>query len=57
MSLSNDVQAAFAADGLLSRAVTHFVARSGQTEMAIAVAQAIENAEALFLSGACAAQW
>ena len=47
MSLSNDVQAAFAADGLLSRAVTHFVARSGQTEMAIAVAQAIENAEAL----------
>lgn len=47
MTLSNDVQAAFAADGLLSRAVTHFVARSGQTEMAIAVAQAIENAEAL----------
>ena len=47
MMLSHDVQAAFAADGLLSRAVTHFVARSGQTEMAIAVAQAIENAEAL----------
>lgn len=47
MTLSTDVQAAFAADGLLSRAATHFVARSGQTEMAIAVAQAIENAEAL----------
>ena len=47
MTLSNDVEAAFAVDGLLSRAVTHFVARDGQTEMAIAVAQAIENAEAL----------
>ena len=47
MTLSTDVEAAFAADGLLSRAVTHFVARDGQTEMAIAVAQAIENAEAL----------
>ena len=47
MTLSTDVEAAFAADGVLSRAVTHFVARDGQTEMAIAVAQAIENAEAL----------
>ena len=47
MTLTADVQAAFAADGLLSRAASHFVARSGQTEMAIAVAQAIENAEAL----------
>lgn len=47
MSLSADVKAAFAADGLLSRATHHFVARSGQTEMAVAVAKAIENAEAL----------
>ncbi len=47
MTLSTDVQAAFAADGLLSRAASHFVARSGQIEMAIAVAQAIENSEAL----------
>ena len=47
MTLTADVQAAFAADGLLSRAASHFVARSGQTEMAVAVAQAIENAQAL----------
>ena len=47
MTLSTDVQVAFAADGLLSRATSHFVARIGQTEMALAVAQAIENAEAL----------
>jgi ATP-dependent DNA helicase DinG len=47
MTLSTDVQVAFAADGLLSRATSQFVARSGQTEMALAVAQAIENAEAL----------
>jgi ATP-dependent DNA helicase DinG len=47
MTLSTDVQVAFAADGLLSRATSHFVARSGQTAMALAVAQAIENAEAL----------
>ena len=47
MTLSSDVQAAFAADGLLSRAASHFVPRSGQTEMALAVARAIENAEAL----------
>lgn len=47
MTLSTDVQVAFAADGLLSRAASHFVARSGQTEMALAVAHAIEHAEAL----------
>ncbi len=47
MTLTADVEAAFAEDGLLSRAASHFVARSGQTEMAIAVARAIENAEAL----------
>lgn len=47
MTLTTDVQAAFAAHGPLSRATAHFVARTGQTDMAIAVAQAIENAEAL----------
>lgn len=47
MTLSTDVQVAFAADGLLSRAATQFIARSGQTEMALAVAHAIEHAEAL----------
>lgn len=47
MSLEVEVQAAFSTDGILSRSVDHFVARSGQIEMALAVASAIENAEIL----------
>ena len=47
MNLTIGVQTAFAPDGVLSRAADHFVARSGQLEMALAVAHAIENAEVL----------
>ena len=47
MNLALEVQAAFAPDGVLSRTADHFVARSGQLEMALAVARAIENAEVL----------
>ena len=47
MDLEFQVQEAFAPNGVLSRATEHFVARSGQTEMAIAVARAIENSEVL----------
>ena len=47
MNLALEVDAAFAPDGVLSRAADHFVARSGQLEMALAVARAIENAEVL----------
>lgn len=38
---------AFAAEGALSRAADHFRPRAGQTEMAVAVAQAIERGGAL----------
>ena len=41
------VQAVFEADGVLSRADPHFKPRSGQTEMAVAVAQAISDKQAL----------
>ncbi|MBA4327744.1 MAG: helicase [Polaromonas sp.] len=44
MDLASQVLAAFAPDGVLSRATDHFVPRSGQTDMALAVAQAIEGA-------------
>ncbi len=44
MTLASQVLAAFAPEGVLSRATEHFVPRSGQTEMALAVAQAIEGA-------------
>ncbi|OGB08756.1 MAG: helicase [Burkholderiales bacterium RIFCSPHIGHO2_12_FULL_61_11] len=44
MTLSIEVAAAFAPGGVLSRAAEHFVPRSGQTEMALAVAHAIEGA-------------
>ena len=47
MNLSLEVQAVFAEGGALSRAADQFVARGGQTEMALAVAHAIEHAEAL----------
>lgn len=44
MTLALEVEEAFARGGVLSRAAEHFVPRSGQTEMALAVAQAIEGA-------------
>ncbi|MEO8387231.1 MAG: ATP-dependent DNA helicase [Polaromonas sp.] len=44
MTLAIEVEEAFAAGGVLSRAAEHFVPRSGQTEMALAVARAIEGA-------------
>jgi ATP-dependent DNA helicase DinG len=44
MNLTVEVEEAFAPGGVLSRAAEHFVPRSGQTEMAVAVAQAIEGA-------------
>ncbi|MES2051361.1 MAG: DEAD/DEAH box helicase, partial [Pseudomonadota bacterium] len=47
MSLELEVEEAFAPNGMLSRAADQFVARSGQTEMALAVARAIEDSEAL----------
>ena len=47
MNLELEVQEAFAPHGMLSRAADQFVARSGQTEMALAVARAIENPEVL----------
>ena len=47
MDLAREVRAAFAVDGPLCRAADRFVARAGQIDMAVAVATAIENAEAL----------
>ena len=47
MTLSAPVLEAFAAGGALSRAAEHFQPRPGQTEMALAVAQAIEEGGAL----------
>lgn len=47
MNLELEVREAFAPHGVLSRAADQFVARSGQTEMALAVARAIENPEVL----------
>jgi ATP-dependent DNA helicase DinG len=44
MNLDFEVEAAFAPGGVLSRAETHFLPRAGQTEMALAVARAIEGA-------------
>ncbi|HAL37852.1 MAG TPA: helicase [Polaromonas sp.] len=44
MNLAYEVEEAFALGGVLSRAAEHFVPRSGQTEMALAVARAIEGA-------------
>src|SRR4051812_50175234 len=43
MSLQDPVREAFAGGGVLSRAADHFRPRTGQTEMAVAVASAIEN--------------
>lgn len=47
MSLIAEVEAAFAAEGLLSRAAGHYRERDGQTRMALAVAQTIEQGGAL----------
>ena len=47
MSLSSEVEQAFSPEGVLSRTTAHFVARSGQKEMALAVSQAIEGGYAL----------
>ena len=47
MMLVHEVQAAFLPDGVLSRTADQFVVRSGQLEMALAVAHAIESAETL----------
>ncbi|MES2400769.1 MAG: ATP-dependent DNA helicase [Pseudomonadota bacterium] len=47
MHLELEVQEAFAPGGVLSRTTEQFMARSGQTEMAIAVARAIERSEVL----------
>ena len=47
MNLVSEVEAAFAPGGALSRAERHFLPRPGQTEMALAVAHAIEGAHAL----------
>jgi ATP-dependent DNA helicase DinG len=44
MSLEQQVEEAFGHGGVLSRAADQFVPRSGQTEMALAVARAIEGA-------------
>ncbi|MDI1275310.1 ATP-dependent DNA helicase [Polaromonas sp.] len=44
MNLESQVLEAFAPDGVLARAAEHFVPRSGQTDMALAVARAIEGA-------------
>ena len=47
MTLVSPVRDAFAPDGVLSRAAEQFRARTGQTEMALAVARAIEAGGAL----------
>jgi len=47
MSLIDMAREAFAAGGALSRAADHFLPRAGQTEMAVAVARAIESGGAL----------
>jgi ATP-dependent DNA helicase DinG len=47
MTLEAGVREAFAAGGALARAADHFLPRTGQTEMALAVAQTIEQGGAL----------
>src|SRR5688572_33106858 len=47
MSLETPVAAAFAPEGVLSRAADHFRPRSGQTDMAMAVARTISAGGAL----------
>ena len=52
MDLVHEVEAAFAPNGVLSRAADQFVARNGQTEMAVAVAHAIEHSQTLVVEAA-----
>ena len=47
MDLTQRVHDAFSAGGILSRLTEHFVPRSGQAEMALAVSQTIERGHAL----------
>ena len=47
MELQSLVAEAFASGGVLSRADDNFIPRDGQTDMALAVAQAIEQSQAL----------
>jgi ATP-dependent DNA helicase DinG len=47
MNLAFEVEEAFSPGGALSRATEHFVPRSGQTEMALAVTRAIEEGRPL----------
>ncbi|MEO7401412.1 MAG: ATP-dependent DNA helicase [Polaromonas sp.] len=47
MNLAVQVAQAFAPEGVLARTTAHFVPRSGQTAMAVAVARAIEDGHAL----------
>lgn len=47
MNLALEVEESFSPGGVLSRATLHFVPRSGQTEMALAVTHAIEEGRAL----------
>jgi len=47
MNLAFEVEEAFSPGGVLSRATEHFVPRSGQTEMALAVTHAIEDGRPL----------
>jgi ATP-dependent DNA helicase DinG len=47
MTLEQPVREAFAPGGVLSRAAEHFRPRAGQTDMALAVARAIESGGAL----------
>ncbi len=47
MDLARQVAEAFAPEGVLARTTAHFVPRVGQTEMAVAVARAIEDSHAL----------
>jgi len=44
MNLEAQVREAFSSEGVLARATEHFVPRSGQADMALAVARAIEGA-------------
>ena len=47
MNLALEVEEAFSPGGVLSRAIEHFVPRSGQTKMALAVTHAIEDGRSL----------
>jgi ATP-dependent DNA helicase DinG len=52
MNLISQVEEAFSPHGLLPRAQSHFLPRSGQTQMATAIAQAIEQGSTLVVEAA-----